>query len=310
MLAVYRKEALTATERVLVDGFASQIAARLWNHRLYGKTLERARLSEIVTHTSDGVFTVDPDGLIRSWNPAMHAIVGYSEDEAIGERCEELLGLGMITVLAAERRRRRPARRHDGHDEGRRDEGAPAPDEHDPRRRGRPTAADRRRARRRRGDEGRADQAGLRLDGLPRAPLPADAAPRVPHQPGRGHRRRRARQASGVLPDHAPPGPTSRAGRQRHARCLDDRGRRPRGGSPADAARTRAQPGRDGVPGAALGSPGGAARPRPGDDRVRRSVPRGADRAEPALERGQVHAGGAADHGRHPDVPRGRSRSR
>ena len=102
VLAVYRKEALTATERVLVDGFASQIAARLWNHRLYGKTLERARLSEIVSHTSDGVFTVDPDGLIRSWNPAMHAIVGYSEDDAIGKRCEELLGLGMITVLAAE----------------------------------------------------------------------------------------------------------------------------------------------------------------------------------------------------------------
>jgi PAS domain S-box-containing protein len=102
VLAVYRKEALTATERVLLDGFASQIAARLWNHRLYGKTLERARLSEIVSHTSDGVFTVDPEGLIRSWNPAMHAIVGYSEDEAIGERCEELLGLGMITVLAAE----------------------------------------------------------------------------------------------------------------------------------------------------------------------------------------------------------------
>ena len=102
VLAVYRKEVLTATERVLLDGFASQIAARLWNHRLYGKTLERARLSEIVSHTSDGVFTVDPDGLIRTWNPAMHAIVGYSEDDAIGKRCEELLGLGMITVLAAD----------------------------------------------------------------------------------------------------------------------------------------------------------------------------------------------------------------
>jgi PAS domain S-box-containing protein len=102
VLAVYRKEILTATERVLLDGFASQIAARLWNHRLYGKTLERARLSEIVSHTSDGVFTVDPDGRITTWNPAMHAIVGYSDDDAIGQRCEELLGLGMITVLAGD----------------------------------------------------------------------------------------------------------------------------------------------------------------------------------------------------------------
>jgi PAS domain S-box-containing protein len=102
VLAVYRREVLTATERVLLDGFASQIAARLWNHRLYGKTLERARLSEIVSHTSDGVFTVDTDGLIRTWNPAMRAIVGYSEDDAIGKRCEEILGLGMITVLSAD----------------------------------------------------------------------------------------------------------------------------------------------------------------------------------------------------------------
>ena len=61
MLAVYRKEALTATERVLVDGFASQIAARLWNHRLYGKTLERAASGDRLA-PSDGVFTVDPDG--------------------------------------------------------------------------------------------------------------------------------------------------------------------------------------------------------------------------------------------------------
>jgi PAS domain S-box-containing protein len=100
VLAVYRGHALTATERVLLEGFASQIGARLRNHRVYGKTLERARLSEIVSHTSDGVFTIDTEGRITTWNPAMHALVGYTEAEAIGRRCEELLGLGLITVLA------------------------------------------------------------------------------------------------------------------------------------------------------------------------------------------------------------------
>jgi PAS domain S-box-containing protein len=100
VLAVYRGHVLTATERVLLEGFASQIGARLRNHRVYGKTLERARLSEIVSHTSDGVFTIDTDGRITTWNPAMHALVGYTEAEAIGRRCEELLGLGLITVLA------------------------------------------------------------------------------------------------------------------------------------------------------------------------------------------------------------------
>ena len=100
VLAVYRSEILTATERVLLDGFATQIAARLRDHRVYGKTLERARLSEIVSHTSDGVFTVDLEGRIRTWNPAMHTLMGYSEEDAIGRRCEEVLGLGLIAVLA------------------------------------------------------------------------------------------------------------------------------------------------------------------------------------------------------------------
>jgi PAS domain S-box-containing protein len=102
VLAVYRSHVLTATERVLLEGFASQIGARLRNHRVYGKTLERARLSEIVSHTSDGVFTVDTERRITTWNPAMQGIVGYTEAEAIGRRCEELLGLGLITVLAEE----------------------------------------------------------------------------------------------------------------------------------------------------------------------------------------------------------------
>jgi PAS domain S-box-containing protein len=100
VLAVYRDEILTATERVLLDGFATQIAARLRDHRVYGKTLERARLSEIVSHTSDGVFTVDLEGRITTWNPAMHTLMGYSEEDAIGRRCEDVLGLGLIAVLA------------------------------------------------------------------------------------------------------------------------------------------------------------------------------------------------------------------
>jgi PAS domain S-box-containing protein len=100
VLAVYRSQVLTATERLLLDGLASQVAARLRNHRLYGKTLERARLSEIVSHTSDGVFTVDQHGRITTWNPAMCALVGYAEDEAIGRRCDELLGLERLGVLS------------------------------------------------------------------------------------------------------------------------------------------------------------------------------------------------------------------
>ena len=100
VLAVYRPAVLTASERLLLDGLADQIAARLQDHRVFGKTLERARLSEIVEHTSDGVFTVDPGGRITTWNPAMEALAGYSEEDALGRRCEDLLGLERDTVFA------------------------------------------------------------------------------------------------------------------------------------------------------------------------------------------------------------------
>ena len=98
VLAVYRPQPLTATERLLLDGLANQIAARLQDHRLFGKTLERARLSEIVSHTSDGVFTMDTLGRITTWNPAMEALTGYTEQDAVGRRCDDLLGLDRDTV--------------------------------------------------------------------------------------------------------------------------------------------------------------------------------------------------------------------
>jgi PAS domain S-box-containing protein len=68
---------------------------------VYGETLERARLSEIVMHTTDGVFAVDRAGRLTTWNPAMEAIVGWSEDEAIGSRCGDLLGIDDLDAFAA-----------------------------------------------------------------------------------------------------------------------------------------------------------------------------------------------------------------
>ncbi|HEX5936627.1 MAG TPA: ATP-binding protein [Actinomycetota bacterium] len=100
VLAVYRPQLLTASERLLLDGLADQIAARLQDHRVFGKTLERARLSEIVAHTSDGVFTIDRLGRITTWNPAMEALAGFPEVEALGRRCEDLLGLDREAVFS------------------------------------------------------------------------------------------------------------------------------------------------------------------------------------------------------------------
>ncbi len=53
----------------------------LWDNRL---------LSQIITAMADGVFTLDKDGRISSWNPAMERITGYSSTDALGNTCSIL----------------------------------------------------------------------------------------------------------------------------------------------------------------------------------------------------------------------------
>jgi PAS domain S-box-containing protein len=101
VVAVYREQPLATKARLLLDGLAAQIAVRLQNHRLYGRTLERAQLSDMLEHTSDGVLTVDHRGRIAAWNPAMESIVGFAEAEALGRRCEDLLGLEVLELPSA-----------------------------------------------------------------------------------------------------------------------------------------------------------------------------------------------------------------
>jgi PAS domain S-box-containing protein len=101
ILAVYREQPLATKDRLLLEGLAAQIAVRLQNHRLYGQTLERAQLSDMLEHTSDGVLTVDHEGRIVAWNPAMETIVGYAAEEAMGRRCEDLLGFEVLELPSA-----------------------------------------------------------------------------------------------------------------------------------------------------------------------------------------------------------------
>ena len=49
---------------------------------------DRRFLNQIIDSMAEGVFTLEGEGNITSWNPAMEAITGYSADEAIGKTCE------------------------------------------------------------------------------------------------------------------------------------------------------------------------------------------------------------------------------
>jgi len=78
------------TETLLT--LANQGAAALVNEELYrAAENERAALRDIVGHSSDGIYTVGPDRTVRSWNAAMVALTGYQEDEAVGQKCFNLL---------------------------------------------------------------------------------------------------------------------------------------------------------------------------------------------------------------------------
>ena len=43
--------------------------------------------SSLLESMASGVFTLDKEGIITSWNPAMQRITGYSPEEAIGQKC-------------------------------------------------------------------------------------------------------------------------------------------------------------------------------------------------------------------------------
>jgi PAS domain S-box-containing protein len=53
----------------------------IWNIRF---------VNQIIDSMADGVFTMDPEGRISSWNPAMERISGYRSEEVLGKTCDTL----------------------------------------------------------------------------------------------------------------------------------------------------------------------------------------------------------------------------
>ncbi len=82
----------TSDDRETLLTLANQGAAALRNESLYREAeSERAALRDIVGHSTDGIYTVGPDRTVRSWNPAMVALTGYGEEDAVGQKCFNLL---------------------------------------------------------------------------------------------------------------------------------------------------------------------------------------------------------------------------
>jgi PAS domain S-box-containing protein len=75
----------SGTELTVLETLARETAGALAKGRLLAEVIEeRQRLDEIVTTTSDGIATIGPDGIVRSWNPALSRITGLAASDVVG----------------------------------------------------------------------------------------------------------------------------------------------------------------------------------------------------------------------------------
>jgi PAS domain S-box-containing protein len=75
----------SGTELTVLETLARETAGALAKGRLLAEVIEeRQRLDEIVTTTSDGIATIGPDGIVRSWNPALERITGLAALDVVG----------------------------------------------------------------------------------------------------------------------------------------------------------------------------------------------------------------------------------
>ena len=71
-------------ERVL-STFANQVSISIQNARLFEETNEeRGKLAGILSHSSDGIFSLDDEGRVCSWNPAMASLTGRHAEAIVG----------------------------------------------------------------------------------------------------------------------------------------------------------------------------------------------------------------------------------
>lgn len=95
IIYLFRSEyAFTQMDWQFLQGFADQAAIAVRNARLYHQLgTERTRLATIIENSADGIMILDTDRRVVVINQALAAMVGLSEQEAVGRTCAEVLAL-------------------------------------------------------------------------------------------------------------------------------------------------------------------------------------------------------------------------
>ena len=84
--------ALDEDDQAALEIMADQIAIAIKNVELFNGISEKKRRMELILRSiADGVFTVDRERRILSFNPAAERITGWKEEEVVGRFCSDVL---------------------------------------------------------------------------------------------------------------------------------------------------------------------------------------------------------------------------
>ncbi|MFY9587900.1 MAG: ATP-binding protein [Actinomycetota bacterium] len=79
-------------EAAVLESLAGEVARSMIKAGLLETILEeRQKLSDIVGSTSDGILTLGPDGVIKTWNPALERMTGYAPGQIVGSHLFSIL---------------------------------------------------------------------------------------------------------------------------------------------------------------------------------------------------------------------------
>ena len=91
LLAINHGRAYDPDDLALAEHLAQMAALAVDNGRLHQQVQESADAAHVLTYVADGVFLLDPAGVIRLWNPTAEAITGLAARAVVGREAADVI---------------------------------------------------------------------------------------------------------------------------------------------------------------------------------------------------------------------------
>jgi PAS domain S-box-containing protein len=91
LLAINHGRSYDPDDLALAEHLAQTAALAVDNSRLHQQVQESADAAHVLTYVADGVFLLDPAGVIRLWNPTAEAITGLAARAVVGREAADVI---------------------------------------------------------------------------------------------------------------------------------------------------------------------------------------------------------------------------